>query len=482
MTDPLKRKTPRAPLRLCLLLLAGLTLAGCEEVSEESIDALMRRATELRDAGDLRAASIDLKSLLQKAPNRTEARLMLGRIYLDTGEARSAEKELKAARNLGANAFEIKYLIGRAWLLRGAHNDLLEEYIVTKDLNAGPRGQILLLRGKAYLARRQFDEAQKAFEGAVAAYRKDINEERPNLKLTEPPDYVEAVVGIANVAITRGDWDAAKTRVARAIELAPGDAYVLAAKGKLAFNRGQYKKSEAAFVAAFKIRTNDLQLQNGIAQSQIMLGKVEDAVANLEAVLKYFPDHIITNYYRGLAALQSRDFETANNYAGKVLRAAPKFLQAQLVVGVANYGLGNFEQANVSLKKYLSGAPSNLQVRRLLGMAQFRLNKPSLALGTLKPLAEQLPQDTKLLSLIATTAVSNGDLVIARDFFQRAVDIDPKDPEVGLRLAATKFAAGDRDAAVRDLERAVDRAPEFLKGQYALLNLYLRLEEFFICA
>ncbi len=166
MPMKLPQMRPDAPkaaaLRLCLLVLAGLTLAGCGEASEQTVESLMERATAQRDKGELRASAVDLKSLLQLDPKNAAARVMLGRIYLDTGDASSAEKELKAAQDLGGNAFEIKYLIGRAWLLRGAYGDLLKEYKVTEDLKAAPRSKILLLRGKAHLARRQLTKANIA--------------------------------------------------------------------------------------------------------------------------------------------------------------------------------------------------------------------------------------------------------------------------------------------------------------------------------
>ena len=101
------------------VLLSALILFGCDESSTANVDDLLARAEQSIESGDLRAGSVDLKTILQKDPNNVDARLMLGRIYLDIGDADSAEKELKAAQGLGANNAETKFLIGRSLLLRG---------------------------------------------------------------------------------------------------------------------------------------------------------------------------------------------------------------------------------------------------------------------------------------------------------------------------------------------------------------------------
>lgn len=464
------------PGRLLLVVMTGLALAACDETQVQSTDDLMQRAGELRDQGKLRASIIDLKTVLQKEPKHADARLMLGEISLDIGDAESAEKEFKSALELRPNDAEILFLIGKARLLRGDYQNLLKGYTVEDGSRAVVQSQRHQLRGEANLALFNLDAAEKDFRAANAAYVKDINEERPHLKVTEPPEYLEAVVGLTNVFLKKKEWDAAETQLKRAEALSTNDPFVLAAKGELAFKKEQFEDSESAFRAAFEDQPNQLQFQLGLGRAQIALEKFDEAIGNFEAVLKQYPDHILTNYYRSLAAARQQDFEGAKLYSDKILKLLPSYVQSHLIAGIANYGLNNFEQANVHLSRYLSAAPANARARRLHGLTQLRLARPEAALETLKPLADQEGSDSEIMSLIGTAAARSGELVLAKDYFSRAVELDPDNSDAKYRLAISKLRGGEVDEGLRDLEQSANDAPEFLKSQYTLLLLNLRLK------
>ncbi len=465
-------------LRLFIVCLFGFALASCDDSADQNVEGLMKRAIEQRDQGKLRASVIDLKAVLQKDPKNAAARLMLGEIYLGIGDARTAEKELKVARELGANAADIHTMLGRARLLRGDYKGVLEDYQVDDNTNAGNRSRIELLRGIAYLARRELGSAEKSFQTAISSYKKDINEERPHLKATEPPDFVEAIVGITNVSIKRKNWDEAEERLGLAKQIAPNDPDVMAAAGELAFEKQQFAESETAFKAAFKAKSYDLQLQIGIGRAQVMLGKYDDAIRNFDAILEHFPDHIVTNFFRGLVALHVKDFESANNFSEKILRLAPNYLPAHLVSGTANYGLERYEQASINLRRYLASNPSNNLARRLLGLAQLKLSRPKEALATLKPLGSEKTEDTNILTLVAAAAAGSGDLNLASDLFKKSISLSSNTQNSRLLLAAVNLARGNHEQAERELEKAINEVPEFLKAKYALLLLYLRAQKF----
>ncbi|MEX2615434.1 MAG: XrtA/PEP-CTERM system TPR-repeat protein PrsT [Alphaproteobacteria bacterium] len=460
------------------VLLSALILFGCDESSVENVDDLLARVEQSIESGDLRAGSIDLKTILQKDPDNVEARLMLGRIYLDIGDAESAEKELKTAQSLGANKVETKFLIGRSLLLRGDYSTLLQNHQISDGMSASEVSNTAVLRGHAFLEQRNLDEAEAAYQKAASAYKTDIDKERPHLKHTNAPEFLEAIVGLANVSIFRGDWEEAKARMDRAASLSPDHYSVQAAKGELAFRQKNFKESEEAFQAAFANRKSDLELQLGIARAQIALNDYDKAIANLNAVREHYPDYIPANYYLGLAELQKENFAAAKEAGERIFKNQPNSIQAHMIVGMANFGLGNYEQANYSLQRYLTEAPESRNVRRLLGIAQMRLLKPDEALSTFKALSEQSPDDIQLLTMVASAATASGDLFLADNYFQKAVDINPDDPETRLRLARVKFATGRSDEALEELEKATKESPGFLKGKYTLMQLHLRRSEF----
>ncbi|MFO7857716.1 MAG: hypothetical protein R6V11_02220, partial [Ectothiorhodospiraceae bacterium] len=63
------------------LLVSVLLVDGCGQVSL-SEDERFERAQQHEEAGDLRAASIELRNLLQQNPNHAEGRMALGTVSL----------------------------------------------------------------------------------------------------------------------------------------------------------------------------------------------------------------------------------------------------------------------------------------------------------------------------------------------------------------------------------------------------------------
>ena len=456
------------------VLLSALILIGCGESSVENVDDLLARAKQAIESGTPRAASVDLKTILQKDPENVDARLMLGTIYLDLGDADSARKELEKAQELGADSVETNFLIGRSYLLGGQYSTVLEKFVVTNGMNAHAKSKYHLIRGLASLGRGELDDAETSLQSATAEYKQDITEERPHLQHSEAPEFIDAIVGLTNVSIKRGNWGAAEERLNRVLKISPEHHTVLAAKGELNFHLGKYTESEAAFQAAFKAWPNDLERQIGIARAQIMLKNYDDAKGNLDAVLKYFPDHIVTNYYSGLVAIHTGDYATAKAFGDKILKSSPNYSGGFFITGIANYGLKNFEQANSALRRYLSDVPTNRAAQRLYAVAQLHLSKNAEALSTLQSLAKDAPQDDEILTLTASAAARTGDLKMASDYYQKAVETKPGNKTARLGLSAMKIATGNRGEAIEDLERAVENAPDFIKGLYALLVLHMR--------
>jgi cellulose synthase operon protein C len=463
-------------LALCLLL--GAFIAGCDGSNNVSVEDHLKKAQELLDKADFRGSVIELKNVLQKEPGNATARLILSQVYAEVGDGASAEKEILQAQKLGLKGLDATKALGHAYILTNKFKQVLEEFKVEDNDPASRKASIYLLHGDAYYGMGKNVDAVSAYDNAIKAYRKDINEDRPHLKLTEPAEFVEAMVGKTMVSIRRQNWPAAKQRLDEVLKVAPEDPEALAAKGEITFKQQDAAASEEAYLAAFKAKPFNLEFQIGVARAQISLKKIDEAIVNLEAVRKHFPDHVVTNQYRALAALHSKDYETAKRFADSILKNLPEYIPAHLIAGAANYGLGNFEQANVFLSRYLATAPGDTHARALLGVTQLQLHRPKDALETFQPLSKDRPDDSVALNLIATAAVQSGDLTTASAYLQKAVAVKPNDSEARRKLAIIKIAKGDRAGGLKDLQDSIERTPTFLRNQYTLMEIYLREMEY----
>ena len=105
-----------------LFSVIGLLFA-CNDGMTESQHLL--QAKEFADKGELKAASIELKNVLQKNPDNPQARMELGKLYLKIGDMAAAEKELSRALSLGIKDEQILPYLGRSLLYQGKHAEVM---------------------------------------------------------------------------------------------------------------------------------------------------------------------------------------------------------------------------------------------------------------------------------------------------------------------------------------------------------------------
>src|SRR3546814_11856872 len=82
---------------LLAICLPALLLAACDQSQEERAETLLKSAQERLADGDLAAALIDLKNVVQTDPQKSEGRRLLGEVHFRLGAFAEAEKELSSS-------------------------------------------------------------------------------------------------------------------------------------------------------------------------------------------------------------------------------------------------------------------------------------------------------------------------------------------------------------------------------------------------
>jgi putative PEP-CTERM system TPR-repeat lipoprotein len=440
-------------------------LAACDPQDTTTAGEHLARAEQSRAAGNIRASLIELKNALQKEPQNATARLLLGQAQIDLGDSVSAEIELQRAKELGAPRERVALLLAEAQLQLEKFEDLLRDLRLNEEAPADMQAAVMGLRGRAHLGLGQFVLAEEAFRAALAQDEK----------------CVDALVGLARLAFARSDREQGEALIARAAEFHPSDLQVLAVQGDLAFAARDHAGAERIFRRILELRKDDLAALNarlGIARSQIAEGRLEDAIALLNEILRTAPGDPATNYMRALAAYQLKDYEAARNHAELALRVAEGHPPSLFIAGAANYALGRYDTALIHLKTYLEKLPGNTAARRLMAAAQMRLGQAESAVGTLRPVVEQLgTEDLQLLAMIGAASAQAGDFRSASRYLGRAVAQDPNNPALRSRLGAAQVALGEIAEGLAELEKAANLDPEG-KADVALIIAHLRLRDY----
>ncbi|MGZ5789076.1 MAG: XrtA/PEP-CTERM system TPR-repeat protein PrsT, partial [Burkholderiaceae bacterium] len=437
-----------------IVLTTGLT--GCGK--SNSVEALIAEAKQYHQKGDNKAAIIQLKNALEKKPDDTEARTLLGSIYLETGDALSAEKEIRKALSLGISPDKEAADLGKALLMQGQYQKALD---ATAQADASDAA-VSTLRGNAYLALGKPAEAKQLFETALKA----------------KPDYAGALIGLARSAILEKDNAAAISYVDQAVTRNPGNVEVLLFKGDLLRAQGKLDAALAAYDDVLKVKPDNITALLDKANLEIGAGKFDAARADLVAARKFAPKGLRVLYSQALLDFREEKFPASLESIQQILRAVPEDMPTLLLAGAVENALGSTQQSEQHLKTYLGKNPDNLYARKLLATVQIKQKQFQRALDTLAPALKMAQPEAQVLALAGESYMQLKDFTKATEYFEKASALAPETAALHASLGLSRLGQGDSARAVTELEMAANLDPKSTKAGTALAMTHLRLKEY----
>ena len=434
MTRFLFDSKPTRAIISCFLF--GVCLTACSKFY--SADRYVEEAKNYEKKGDNKSALIQLKNALQKNPDHTNARILLGDLYLHLGDGPSAENEYRKALNLGASKDLVLIKIAHALSMQGKFKMLLDE--TEPVTNAALTPEMLTVRGDALTILKDKQHANEAFD----------------LALKEQPNYPPALIGMAKLALVENNLEAANRYANQATSANPNDVESWLFKGKLLQFEGQPNDALNAYSTALKLQPDSVSALVAKANVEISTKQFAEARADLQTAIKLSPKNILANYQQA----ELDYFEGKNARAIESLeqlrKFAPRFLPAILLSGAVNMALGSPSQAEVFLIKYLEEMPNNIFALKLLARCQLNDGNPQLALETLeKALKNSNGKDSQLFSLLGEAALRTQNYRKGDDYFNQAIALAPTNPEFYTKLAINNLFKGNDPDAIKELEHAI---------------------------
>src|SRR5947207_10550125 len=112
-------------LRALLALALAIGIAACGNRNDPS--SFVVSAKSYMAKSDYKAAVIQLKNAIEKAPNDGEARFLLAKTLLDTGDSVGAETEVRKAIDLKYSVDDTYPLLARALVAQGKYQAAMAE-------------------------------------------------------------------------------------------------------------------------------------------------------------------------------------------------------------------------------------------------------------------------------------------------------------------------------------------------------------------
>lgn len=422
----------------------------------------MAQALNFLEKKDLKSAVIALKNQLQKDPEDSEARYMLGDVYLRLGFGEGAEKEFEEAAKLGIDRNTLLYPLGKAMLMQANYQRVIDSIHADPYAPQVVRAEVATLHGLAALGLSNLISAE--------------NELKEAIKLR--PGFPDALVGLARISLEAGEEAQALDYVNQGLKSDAEcvDCWVL--RGELARKRHDYSSARQDFMAALDIEPSNFLAHLGAAAAMVELQDFKAAGEQLDEVRKIRPSHPFAAYLGAVVDFHSGKLEAAQVKLQEALRALPNHLPSLLLAGTVNYASRQYTQAEIQLSQYLSERPDNINARKLLASVELQLKNPQRALSVLSGLDEKALEDPELASLIGNAYLQAGQSDKASQFLEKAAKDSPDSPKLRTQLAVGKFAAGQDKEAIADLKEAIDLNPnEATKADILLILAHIRAGE-----
>ena len=447
------------------LIIASCALTAC--FSNASDKELIDSARSYMEENQVRAASIQLKNVLQANPKNAEARYLLGQINLQVGDYASAEKEFERAQSSGWNAESSTLGKMRAMIAQRKYKDILEDRTPTDSWTETAKANLKALEALANAGEGDLLQAKKKY---LLAEKLDANA------------YDVLKLAVLLQLADKQNKEAGST-LTRALELYPQDPELMLTKAKLAVSNKQDKEAIRAFEQVINAAPEDLMT---IYARQAYLELLKLAIQNEDvALIKKSRDALVANnidgpeanYYLALAAYTEKNYDVAEEHLQKILRVSTSHGPTLLLSGSVSYAKRDFEKAAYYLSKYIVNYPENYKAKRLLGRTYLALGQNEEARKEFNAILNENENDAELIALVGLSEINRGQVQSGIIELEKAQAMAPESSALKLELAKAYIADGQTDKAIKQLDEVLQSGGNLLQINTVKVLAYLQARD-----
>ena len=235
----------------------------------------------------------ELTALLAEDPGMLVVLRTRAVAYETAGQYESAIRDLRALEKKGALSAEDSVVLGDSLRLAGRTREAAA--VLEETARKNPRfAQPWLSLAAIHLAEKRLDQATRAYQTV----------------LEMAPDQTEALRGLGDLALIRGDQDDAERRYSRILEIDPADPGALSKLGVVRLRQGRAEEGIALFRRAVERepRNAETLLYRGALASS---GRPSEAIPYFERSLAAGPPSTMALNGLGLTRLQLGDAKGA---------------------------------------------------------------------------------------------------------------------------------------------------------------------------
>lgn len=511
-------------LRWLAIAACVVLLSACGLFSDP--EAELARATQAYANHDYRGARIRLEALKEVLAKRGDYHHLFGLVHLETGNPKAALREFEIARELGFSNRESDAKRAEALLAVGEPAKVIEELPETGALQQAGKGELLLLRARAYRRLEKWELARETYQAALTIDR----------------TAVPAQIGLGQLALAQGDLAEANTHLEAAIRLGADGPDVLLLEGDLAFSERRFEFARAAYSNVLAKDGDSFSAASGLVRTLIAMGEAEQAKREAERLSKIHPNSPLFLYFKALFAHLDGDVEKSLRFGTQLYELQPGFVPNLTLLGSSYLAKGQTSLGRQYLEQAYRLAPGSGQVRlqlartvddyreiirlleplppgygtdfvreRLLASAYLKegredavdelaewlsgrqtqrdlalqvatglwlqLGRVEEAKAIVAPLLRDDPERFWARWAMARIASAEGNAARAQHLLSSLLEQQPENPRLLMDMAGVELARGDEASAIRILEQVRSLDQNSIAPRVQLVKIRLRRDE-----
>jgi tetratricopeptide (TPR) repeat protein len=211
-------------------------------------------------------------------------------------------------------------------------------------------------------------------------------------------------------------------------------------------------------VAAIPDTVTDPRVFSYRAGLLLAVGRVDQAVADIDRALRLAPEHGEALALRSIVAVAKND-ASARALAEQAVQADPASAAAHLALSYAQQAAFDLNGALASVQRAAQLQPGNALAHARLAELWLSLDDVGRAREAAAEAARLDPSNARVQTVLGFTALTEIRRRDAAQAFERAIQLDPAAPLPRLGLGLTRIRGGDLEGGRQELEIAVSLDP-----------------------
>jgi putative PEP-CTERM system TPR-repeat lipoprotein len=454
--------------------LLSMSLVFPFALANENINASYEKALISFQNEEFSSAIIHLKNIIQENPKHMPSRVLMAQILITQGNGSAAQVELDKARDGNVDNDRLITLYGHAYILQGMYDEALTVAQLGQR-NEQIETELLLIRGQAYIGKKQYQLADKAFIKVLAI--------KPKSQL--------ALLGRAQIALQESKVKQALNHIELSLASVKPFLNGWILKSKILHRLGDRQAALNAIDEALKINDKHLSARLTKAMLHIELQEYQQALPHVDYIIAEIPNEPRAGYLKAIinASLPNNDKSddsSGNNKLSEViatLAAVPPEVMRNtpdyyFLAGLTNFQFGNLNDAHRYLSYYLNYVPFDVDTVRMLASIEIQQGELNSARHLLTKTNIARPGNASILTLLGLTYLQLEDSAKAQFYFEKVVDSYPYSAINVSNLARSKMQSGDYKAAIEALSAIKDNKINGVQIKLLLIEAYQNTEKY----